>query len=208
MEHKFPFGIFRPEKQDYLFRCSVAPGNCPQELSKTFCSICFIQPDFLGTFCKWLNMQPMHPRNLVPTKSSVRTCACSCYRMWNASHPCYDLLTAVTIGYLLTSVTWLYRRLRWKIHWGDVFYLIFPLPGYGIQLIAGLKNFTSERHFFQNSHESFAFGLAKSKSKSKSYDILLHLLHGIRSRHRPPGDNHTLDELHCSTHSSLFSLWN
>ena len=32
------------------------------------------------------------------------------------SHPCYDLLTAVTIGYLLTSVTWLYPRLRWKIH--------------------------------------------------------------------------------------------
>ena len=65
------------------------------------------------------------------------------------SHPCYDLLTAVTIGYLLTSVTWLYRRLRWKIHWGDVFYLIFPLPGYGIQLIAGLNNFTSQRHFFK-----------------------------------------------------------
>ena len=65
------------------------------------------------------------------------------------SHPCYDLLTAVTIGYLLTSVTWLYRRLRWKIHWGDVFYLIFPLPSYGIQMIAGLENFTSERHFFK-----------------------------------------------------------
>ena len=65
------------------------------------------------------------------------------------SHPCYDLLTAVTIGYLLTSVTWLYRGLRWKIHWGDVFYLIFPLPSYGIQLIAGLENFTSERHFFK-----------------------------------------------------------
>ena len=65
------------------------------------------------------------------------------------SHPCYDLLTAVTIGYLLTSVTWLYRGLRWKIHWGDVFYLIFPLPSYGIQMIAGLENFTSERHFFK-----------------------------------------------------------
>ena len=65
------------------------------------------------------------------------------------SNPCYDLLTAVTIGYLLTSVTWLYRGLRWKIHWGDVFYSIFPLPSYGIQLIAGLENFTSERHFFK-----------------------------------------------------------
>ena len=71
-----------------------------------------------------------------------------------------------------------------------------------------LKQLYFRKTFFQNSHESFAFGLAKSKSKSKSYDVLLHLLHGIRSRHRPPGDNHTLDELHCSTHSSLFSLWN
>ena len=104
---------------------------------------------FPRNFLYMVDMQPMHPRNLVPTKSSVRTSACSCYRMWNASHPCYDLLTAVTIGYLLTSVTWLYRGLRWKIHWGDVFYSIFPLPSYGIQLIAGLENFTSERHFFK-----------------------------------------------------------
>ena len=25
MKHKFPFGTFRSERQDYLFRCSVAP---------------------------------------------------------------------------------------------------------------------------------------------------------------------------------------
>ena len=32
MEHKFPFGIFRPENTGlYLFRCSVAPGNFPLE---------------------------------------------------------------------------------------------------------------------------------------------------------------------------------
>ena len=29
MEHEFPFGIFHPEKQDYPFRCSVAPKNFP-----------------------------------------------------------------------------------------------------------------------------------------------------------------------------------
>ena len=34
MEHEFLFGIFRPEKQDYLFRCSVAPGNFPPERPK------------------------------------------------------------------------------------------------------------------------------------------------------------------------------
>ena len=27
VEHKFQFGTFRPEKQDYLFTCSVAPGK-------------------------------------------------------------------------------------------------------------------------------------------------------------------------------------
>ena len=29
MELEFPFVIFRPEKQDYLFRSSFAPGNFP-----------------------------------------------------------------------------------------------------------------------------------------------------------------------------------
>ena len=27
MGREIPFGIFRPEKQDYLFRCSIATGN-------------------------------------------------------------------------------------------------------------------------------------------------------------------------------------
>ena len=43
---KFPFGIFHPEKQDYLFRCSVAPGNFPLGRPKKWCSIYF-------NFCKW-----------------------------------------------------------------------------------------------------------------------------------------------------------
>ena len=30
-----------------------------------------------------------------------------------------------------------------------MFYLICPMPNYGIQLNAGLENFTSERHFFK-----------------------------------------------------------
>ena len=37
-EHKFPLGIFRLEKQDYLFSCSVAPGNFPMERPKKSCS--------------------------------------------------------------------------------------------------------------------------------------------------------------------------
>ena len=31
VENEFPFGTFRPKKQDYLFRCSVAPGNFPSK---------------------------------------------------------------------------------------------------------------------------------------------------------------------------------
>ena len=31
MEHGFPFGTFLLEKQDYLFRYSVAPENFPVE---------------------------------------------------------------------------------------------------------------------------------------------------------------------------------
>ena len=41
MEHEFLFGILCPEKQDYLFRCSVAPGNFSLERPKKSCSIYF-----------------------------------------------------------------------------------------------------------------------------------------------------------------------
>ena len=41
MKHEFPFGIFHPGKQDYLFRCSVSPGNFPLGRSKKSRSIYF-----------------------------------------------------------------------------------------------------------------------------------------------------------------------
>ena len=41
MEYKFLFGRFFAEKQDYLFRCSVAPGNFPRERPKKSCSLYF-----------------------------------------------------------------------------------------------------------------------------------------------------------------------
>ena len=34
MEHEFLIRTFRSEKQDYLFRCSVAPGSFPLERTK------------------------------------------------------------------------------------------------------------------------------------------------------------------------------
>ena len=36
IEHEFPFGTFRPEKQDYLFRRFVTPGNFPPKRPKKF----------------------------------------------------------------------------------------------------------------------------------------------------------------------------
>ena len=41
MEHKLPLGTFRPEKQDYLFKCSVAPGKFPMERPRRSCSMYF-----------------------------------------------------------------------------------------------------------------------------------------------------------------------
>ena len=52
MEHKFPFGLILLEKQDYLFRCSVAPGNCPLEWLRKSCSIYF-PTGFFKNVCKW-----------------------------------------------------------------------------------------------------------------------------------------------------------
>ena len=41
MVHEFPFGKFRPEKQDYLFRRSVASGNFSLERPEKSCTIYF-----------------------------------------------------------------------------------------------------------------------------------------------------------------------
>jgi len=41
MEREFPFGTFHLEKQDYLFRCSVAPGNFPLEQPRKSFTIYF-----------------------------------------------------------------------------------------------------------------------------------------------------------------------
>ena len=41
MEHKFPCGILRPGKQDYLFRCFVAAGSFLLDPPKRACYIYF-----------------------------------------------------------------------------------------------------------------------------------------------------------------------
>ena len=50
MEHEFPFGTFRPGKQYYLFRRSVAPGNFLVKRPDKSCSIYRFQPDFPEPF--------------------------------------------------------------------------------------------------------------------------------------------------------------
>ena len=52
MEHELLFGVFHREKQDYLFRCSVAPGYFPLGRPKRSCSIYF-PTGFPRNFCKW-----------------------------------------------------------------------------------------------------------------------------------------------------------
>ena len=55
MEHKFLFGIFRPEKQDYLFRYKMF--RCSRKISrwndqKSHVPFTF-QLNFRESFCKW-----------------------------------------------------------------------------------------------------------------------------------------------------------
>ena len=60
MEPEFSFETFRPKKkkkQDYLIRCSVAPGNFPPERPKKSCSIYF-PTGFSGYFLYKVNSQP------------------------------------------------------------------------------------------------------------------------------------------------------
>ena len=71
MECEFPFGIFCPEKQDYLFRTSVAPWNFLLERPQKSASTCF--PTGNGKQrCKWYKKkhfvngkQPWSPRHTV-----------------------------------------------------------------------------------------------------------------------------------------------
>ena len=49
MEHEFAFETFRPWKQDYLFRPSVAPGNFSLKQPDKSCFLYFLT-GFLGNF--------------------------------------------------------------------------------------------------------------------------------------------------------------
>ena len=52
MEIEFSFGTFCPEKQDFLFKCSVATGNVPPDRPEKSCSIYF-PTGFSGNFLYW-----------------------------------------------------------------------------------------------------------------------------------------------------------
>ena len=46
---------------------------------------------------------------------------------FDIGHPCYDQLTPVEIRYLLTSIMWPYRRLKFATHRGHMFFQSWPL---------------------------------------------------------------------------------
>ena len=50
IEHEFPFGTFRPEKQDYLFRRFVTPGNFFHRNDPKSRALFTFQPDFPEKF--------------------------------------------------------------------------------------------------------------------------------------------------------------
>ena len=56
IEHEFPFGIFPPEKQDYLFRRFVTPGNFSPKRSKKSCFI-YMPTEFSRNVLKMVNNQ-------------------------------------------------------------------------------------------------------------------------------------------------------
>ena len=50
MEHEFPFEVFRPKTQDFLFRSSVAPGNFPLERGPKKSSSIYFSTEFSRIF--------------------------------------------------------------------------------------------------------------------------------------------------------------
>jgi len=46
---------------------------------------------------------------------------------FDIGHPCYNQLTPAKTRYLLTSITWPYRGFKFIAHWGNVFFLSWPL---------------------------------------------------------------------------------
>ena len=52
MEHEFLFGAFHLEKQDYLFRCSIAPSIFHWYDPESCVPFTF-RLDFSGNLCKW-----------------------------------------------------------------------------------------------------------------------------------------------------------
>ena len=67
IEREFRLGIFRPEKQDCLFRCSVAPGHFPLEQPKKVMFHLLPNRIFRKLFVN--GKQPLQISALVPTQA-------------------------------------------------------------------------------------------------------------------------------------------
>ena len=67
IEREFRLGIFRPEKQDYLFSCSVVPGHFPLEQPKKVMFHLLSNQIFRKRFVN--GKQPLQISALVPTQA-------------------------------------------------------------------------------------------------------------------------------------------
>ena len=129
-------------------------------------------------------------------------------------HPCYDILTAVRIGYLLTGVTWLYHWLKVynPLRW-HVFFKVLCWP-VKVFKIAGSENFTLERHFSKVPTRALLSALLHSfilflGSSNESYSqvFTVHLLESGDStfKQRCSCKSHAVDK-HCIC-SKCYSCW-
>ena len=130
MEYGFLFGRFYPEKQDYLFRCSVAPGNFLLERPKKSCylyfptrfsgkndkqRICLFFQHKLTSDSGFLKMSNNN-KNQIPLLVPI---ACQIYSFWHivliSKHRCFNYIyKMIRIWWLFWVITCLPKKKREK----------------------------------------------------------------------------------------------
>ena len=128
MEHEFPFGIFHPEKQDYLFNCSVAPGNFRRNEPKSRVPFTF-QPDYPEEVCKWWTTKVL---------AGIKNCHFLLVFRWDKILCCVLQPTWVT---MLNFSTWIKHRHVFKsleIQSQSLFYADGSLCSFSAKISFGL----------------------------------------------------------------------
>ena len=78
--------------------------------------------------------------------------------VFDIGHPCYGQLTAVKARYL-TSITWPYRGLRFRVYWGLRFISVYRWPNklFAIDFFLNLIPFFFSAVSKKNTHLSYIF---------------------------------------------------